>query len=137
MSTNVDYLKLRDWYCKPHYFPSRTLAGLRDYYRYCFGAQTPQSHNSILSRQAANDARKPWLSTTTRERYYDQFSYLRKLRSIGEGKDVTPIPRGKKRVQCGVCDTHVDLRVEIDEHALENDGWYIGPAQTLCPQHVE
>lgn len=82
MTTNSDYLKLRDWYYAPHYFPSRTFVALREYYKQCLRIQTPTSHNNELARQAAYEAVKPWLSTTTRERYYETFSHLRQLRRI-------------------------------------------------------
>lgn len=130
-TTNGRYTSLRGWYFKPHYFPSRTWKGLRDYYHFCFTSGTPEPRNAIISRQAANDARKPWLSTTIRERYYKEFSYLRKLRSIGEGKRVAAIGA----VECDICSVRTRVSGEVTEQTLEDAGWYLSYKETLCPKH--
>ena len=130
-TTNSQYIRLRDWYFKPHYFPSRATKALRDYYHTCFTLVTPSHHNAILSRNAAYDARKPWLSTTIRERYYKEFSHLRKLRSIGEGKRVAPIDA----VECDMCSTRTRVNGEVTEQTLEEAGWYLSHKETLCPKH--
>lgn len=133
MSTNAEYIQLRDWYVRPTYFRSHSRRAARDFYRQCFRSQVQSPPNSIVALQAVGDARKPWLSTTTRERYYDKYSYLRKLRSIGEGKRVAPA----HRVECDLCSAFEDLGGEINERTLEDSGWYLGPTQTLCPEHAE
>lgn len=127
MSTNTDYLQFRDWYCKPHYFSNRTLTGLREYYRYCFQRQTSQHRNASISRQAANDARQPWLSTTTRQRYYDNYTYLRKLRSISEDKE-----RGL--LICSGCGFTEPLTEQVTREVAEADGWLLEPV-VYCPKH--
>ena len=38
-------------------------------------------------------------------------------------------------VSCDVCDATETLGGEINEKTLEGDGWYFGPAHTLCPAH--
>jgi hypothetical protein len=131
LTTNSRYTSLRSWYFKPHYFQSRAWKALRDYYRFCFASSTPEHHNATISRWAANDARKPWLSTTTRERYYKEFSYRRKLRSIGEGRAVS----APDAIQCHMCSAHTRIRGEVTEQTLEEAGWYLSARETLCPKH--
>lgn len=131
LTTNIRYTSLRSWYFKPHYFPSRAWKALRDYYHFCFVSSTPDHPNAILSRHAAHDAHKPWLSTTMRERYYDKFSHARKLRSIGEGKPVSAV----NAVECDMCRARTWINGEVTEQTLENDGWYLSSRETLCPKH--
>lgn len=88
MSTNAQYLKLRDWNVSPHYFPSRAFQSLREYYHQCFTSQIASDPNDWLSMQAAWASRRPFLSSTARDRYYEEFSFLRRLRRIAQGKDI-------------------------------------------------
>jgi hypothetical protein len=40
-------------------------------------------------------------------------------------------------VKCDVCDAREELGGEITERTLEDEGWYLGPTETLCPDHSE
>jgi hypothetical protein len=40
-------------------------------------------------------------------------------------------------IKCDVCDALEELESEITERTLEDDGWYLGPTETLCPEHSE
>jgi hypothetical protein len=42
-----------------------------------------------------------------------------------------------KTVKCDTCDACEALGGEITEQTLEDDGWYISPTETLCPEHAE
>jgi hypothetical protein len=46
-------------------------------------------------------------------------------------------PETFRRVQCEVCGAAETLGGEINERTLEDEGWYLGPTQTLCPDHAE
>lgn len=39
--------------------------------------------------------------------------------------------------RCDECDEEAIIAGEINEKTLEDEGWYLGPALTLCPQHSE
>ena len=40
---------------------------------------------------------------------------------------------GTTVVQCDCCDNREQLGGEITDRTLEDEGWYLGPTQTLCP----
>jgi hypothetical protein len=47
-----------------------------------------------------------------------------------------PEPTGVE-VNCDVCDATETIVGEISERTLTDDGWYIGPRITLCPEHSD
>lgn len=40
-------------------------------------------------------------------------------------------------VRCARCDEQATIGGEINEKTLEDEGWYLGPTETLCPAHSE
>jgi hypothetical protein len=41
-------------------------------------------------------------------------------------------------VRCDICDAVETVGdTEVTEETLEGEGWYLGPASTLCPDHSE
>jgi hypothetical protein len=40
-------------------------------------------------------------------------------------------------VQCDQCDRREELFGEITERTLTDEGWYLGPTITECPDHNE
>lgn len=46
-------------------------------------------------------------------------------------------PETFRVVRCEVCSAEESIGGEIIEKTLEDDGWYLGPTETLCPDHAE
>lgn len=42
-----------------------------------------------------------------------------------------------ERVKCDTCDAEEFISGEITSKTLEDDGWYLGPTISLCPDHNE
>jgi hypothetical protein len=43
-----------------------------------------------------------------------------------------------REIHCDVCDAVETVSDhEVTEETLEGEGWYLGPASTLCPDHNE
>jgi len=42
-----------------------------------------------------------------------------------------------EEVRCDVCDNREYIYGEITEKTLEDEGWYLGLNEVLCPDHSE
>lgn len=42
-----------------------------------------------------------------------------------------------EEVRCDQCDAREFIGGEITEQTLEDDGWYLGMREALCPEHSE
>jgi hypothetical protein len=51
--------------------------------------------------------------------------------------NLTTETESETRVECDVCDAAEFICGEVNERTLEGEGWYLGPTQTLCPDHSE
>lgn len=46
-------------------------------------------------------------------------------------------PETFRVVRCAICSAEESIGGEISEKTLEDEGWYLGPTETLCPDHAE
>jgi len=42
-----------------------------------------------------------------------------------------------EEVRCDRCDNREYIGSEVTERTLEDEGWYLGTIETLCPEHSE
>jgi poly-D-alanine transfer protein DltD len=110
-TTNARFLIQRSFYQERGYFQSKFKKRMREDYHNAFESLTlPEFNdtNPMLARNAAYEAQRrnsDWLMhPTMRARYYNNFSFARKLRSTGRGKPVN-YPQDFARISdlCAQC----------------------------------